>query len=235
MNRLKVGIIGCGWAAQHFHIPNYQKHSKADIVALCDSDQQLLSQVSQAYRVPSTFTDYRELFETTPLDAVSVCTPTPTHATIVKTAADHGIHVLCEKPIASSLDDADAMLDAVARNTITFMVGFNFRFLPNHNKMKEYLAAGRVGKPIYMRGEGMIHGPYSEGVEHDTMLVETVKRRGVLFDFGAHLADLFIWMMGKPTEVTAFFSTYKDAVTVDDTASLLIRFASGVVGQMIVS
>ncbi len=173
------------------------------------------------------------MFEKNVVDAVSICTPTISHCEIATSAAEYGINTLCEKPLASSMEEANKILNAVSRNKIKFMVGFNLRFLPNHRKMKEYLLSGKIGKPISARGEIVATGAYRDSTQKDVIAFETEKRIGALFDSGAHMADLFIWILGKPIEVSAFFSTYKEGIHVDDSASVLVKFESGVIGNMV--
>jgi len=232
MKKLRVGVIGCGWIAQNVHIPNYIRNPKSEIVALCDINDEVLMNARKEYGIENTFTDYHELFEKGIVDAVSICTNVSTHCEIATCAANHSVHVLCEKPLAYSMEEADKMIEAALHNKVKLTVGFNLRFLPNHRKMKEYLLSGKIGKPIFIKGEVVAAGPYKSEIPKGNILRETEKRKGALFDLGAHMADLFLWMLGKPKEVYALSSTYKKGVNVDDLASVLMNFESGVVGSM---
>lgn len=101
--------------------------------------------------------------------------------------------------------------------------------------MKEYLLSGKIGKPIFVRGELVASGPYKNDISKGNVEFETQKRMGAFFDLGAHVADLFIWMLGKPREVSAFFSTHRKGIRVDDSALVLIKFESGVIGNITTS
>jgi len=234
MKQVRLGVIGCGRIAQEIHIPNYIENQKSKLEALCDVDENLLRNVATNYHIKHTFNDYQELLNSGQVEAVSVCVPTVLHSKVVIDAARRGIHVLCEKPLASSIKEADEILESVSRNGIKFMVGFNRRFLPNHVKAKEYLEKGKIGKPILARAETIIAGPYSRGIEKSSYKDEAEKRMGCLFDSGSHLADLMIWIFGKPSEVSAF-ATYRDGVTVDDCAVASIKFETGVIGSICVA
>jgi len=127
---------------------------------------------------------------------------------------------------------ADEMLEAVSRSGVKFMVGFNRRFLPNHMKAKEYLEKGKIGRPILARAQTITAGPYENEIEKSSYPKEAEKRLGCLFDSGSHLADLIMWMLGKPSEVSASVSTWVDGVRVDDSAVMLVKFENGALGSI---
>jgi|YelNatPaOPRAMG01_1025707.scaffolds.fasta_scaffold61827_2 predicted dehydrogenase len=232
MKAVKVGVVGCGQIAKEAHIPNYVMNPKAMLTAICDVDEQAAKALCEKYGVKHFFTNYEELFESNYVQAVSVCVPTHLHSKVVKAAAEHGIHVLCEKPIASTLKEADEILDAVSKSKIKFTVGYNRRFLPNHILMKKYLEEGRIGKPILARASTITMGPYQPQIEVSKYADEAKKRVGCLFDSGAHLVDLMLWLFGKPKEVNSIMSTYFEGVTVDDSAIMVTKFENGVIGSV---
>jgi len=235
LKSVRVGVIGCGWISQNVHIPGYIENPKSRLAAICDTSKERLEKVAERYKVRNCFRDYHELLESNLIDAVSICTPTATHSKIAVDAAENGIHTLCEKPLASNLAEAEEIVKAVYQSKIKFMVGFNYRFLPNHMKTKTFIDDGRIGKPILIRGEVATAGPYSGEVNEKDYAYETEKRIGALFDLGSHLADLFIWMMGQPKEVYAAFSTHRNNIGVDDSATTLIKFQSNVLGNFTVT
>lgn len=232
MKQVKIGVIGCGRIAQDVHVPNYVKHPKSNLIALSDVNKDILNAMARKFEIKYAFSDYRELLESGLVDAVSVCVPTFLHSQVVIDAAKNGIHVLCEKPLALNMKEADEMLAAVSKADIKFMVGFNRRFLPNHIMAKEYLEKGRIGKPILARATMITAGPYESQIERNHYRNEAEKRIGCLFDSGSHLADLLIWMLGKPLKVSASTSTYMDEVGVDDSAVVCINFENGALGNM---
>jgi predicted dehydrogenase len=233
--RIKVGVIGCGAIAQEVHIPNYVQNPKSKLAAICDVDQKILDGIAIKYRVEHTFNDYRQLLKSGLIEAASVCVPTPLHSEVVINAAKCGVHVLCEKPLATSIHEADEMLEAVSRGGIKLMVGFNRRFLPNHVKTREYVERGKIGKPILARAQMILAGPYGDEVETGLYAKEAEKRIGCLLDSGSHLADLLIWMFGKPSQVSAYTSTYMDGISVDDLAIMSVKFQNGVLGSISVA
>jgi predicted dehydrogenase len=107
-----------------------------------------------------------------------------------------GIHVLCEKPLVSNLDDAELIRREVEREKVRFMVGFNYRFLPNHVMARRFAHDGRIGRPIFIRGQSVTAGAYRADIPPSHYAQESKKRIGALFDMESHLADLFIWQAG---------------------------------------
>jgi len=235
MRQVKVGVIGCGHIAQEVHIPNYIQNPKSKLEAICDTNQDILNEVAMKHKIKHVFNDYRELLNSGLVEAVSVCVPTSLHSKVVIDAARCGIHVLCEKPLATNMKEADEMLEAVSRSGVKFMVGFNRRFLPNHLKTKEYLEKGKIGRPILARAQMITTGPYGNEIEKSSCPKEAEKRMGSLFDSGSHLADLMIWMLGKPSAVSASISTHEDEVGVDDSAVVSVKFENGTLGSICVA
>jgi predicted dehydrogenase len=235
LKSVRVGVIGCGWIAQNAHIPAYIDNPKSKLIALCDINKELLDKVSEKYEVKHRFTDYNKLIESNLIDAISICTLAPTHSKIAAVAARNGIHILCEKPLASNLKEGKEISRAVNRNKVKFMSGFNYRFLPNHVKAKQFIDTGKIGEPILIRGEVITAGPYRPDLNEIEYKREAEKYMGAFFDVGSHLTDLFIWMMGKPVEVYATFSKHRNNLSVDDTATVLIRFKSKVLGTITIT
>jgi predicted dehydrogenase len=229
---IRVAVIGCGVIAQNVHIPAYIQNPKSKLVAICDSNTEQMEKVKKRYDIANTFSDYKELVDSDLVDAVTICTPSATHSEIALETIKHGIHTLCEKPLASTLSEGEKIAAAVRQGKAKFMVGFNYRFLPNHVMAKKFLDAGRIGKPIFIRGDLITAGPYRTETRERDYPYEVKKRIGALFDLGSHIADLFIWMMGQPREVYATFSSYKNTVNADDLATVLVKFESGVLGNI---
>ena len=208
------------------------ENPKSNVIAICDKNNVRLQTIGNQFGIDKRFTNYQEMLESNLIDAVWVCTPTKTHSKIVIDSAGSGIHTFCEKPLASTLKEADVILKEVSKNKIKFTVGYNYRFLPNHIKARKYLKSQKIGKPIIIRGGVVTAGPYQSIFSPSKYPYETEKRIGAFFDLGSHLVDLFIWFIGKPKEVSATFSTHMEGISVDDTAIVTITFNSGVIGNI---
>ena len=178
MRRITIGVIGCGKQAEDTHLPNLISIPEAKLVALSDINQERLGRLGKEYNINKLYSDYNELLELD-LDAVVICTPTPTHATVARTAAMKKKHVFIEKPIAMTVEDAKSVLDAADMNHVKMMVGFQMRFLPNHIKVREMIRSGRIGRILIAE------------VHSETLQIKP--EDGILLDYGIHFFDLLRW------------------------------------------
>jgi Oxidoreductase family, NAD-binding Rossmann fold len=132
MDRLRVGVIGCGLIAQVMHLPHLRElDDRFEIAALCDLSRQVLDALGAYYGVTRRVTDWRELVALPDVDAVLVCT-TGSHAPQAIAAAEAGKHVLVEKPMCLTLREADAMIAAAERTGVTLMVAYMKRYDPGY-------------------------------------------------------------------------------------------------------
>ena len=163
MSIVKVGIIGCGSIAKYRHFPEYQVHSNVEVIAVCDVVPERAQAVAQTYGVKA-YTDYIDLLNDKEINAVSICTPNVFHAPMTIAALQAGKHVLCEKPMATTIEEAKQMNEAATQSGKILMIGHNQRFVPSHQKAKEMIATGELGKIYSFRTAFGHSGP--EGLEH---------------------------------------------------------------------
>ncbi|MFQ3545494.1 Gfo/Idh/MocA family oxidoreductase [Halobacillus rhizosphaerae] len=239
MSRLKVAVIGCGSIAQHRHLVEYDFHPEVEISAVCDIVEERAEQVAEKYGVSAVYTDYKDLLKQENVDAVSVCTPNAFHAMISIDALNAGCHVLCEKPMATSREEAENMIKAAKQSGKKLMIGHNQRFVPSHQKAKELIEAGALGKIYSFRttfGHGGPEGWSAEG--EDTWFFKKEQAFiGAMGDLGVHKADLLRYLLGEEfTDVAGFIeNNAKENITVDDNAVCILRSESGVVGTLTAS
>jgi predicted dehydrogenase len=232
MKKIGIGVIGCGFIAQTAHLPNYLNNPHVKILAVADVNCAKLDQVKEKYDV-DTYSDYKELLKRPDIDAVSICAPTNLHVEIATEAAELGKHILVEKPIALSLEEADRIISTAQKNRVKLMVGYNYRFLPNHQLAIRFVKQGRIGKPYFVRGQFASAGPYQNLEEaKKTHYLNPAAGGGALFDSGSHLIDLLLWMFGDVKQVAANMGTYMEGVQVEDVATVILQFKNGVLGEV---
>jgi scyllo-inositol 2-dehydrogenase (NAD+) len=206
------------------HAENLARHvSAADLVAVADADPQRAHQVAARLGVERWFGDPHDLLASRDVDAVVIATPDETHAAMVMAAAEAGKDILCEKPLATTLTDADRALAAVAAARVRLQIGFMRRYDPAYAAAKAALDAGQLGRPALFRG---IHRNPQVTSEYFLSNPAAPYTNSMIHDF-----DNALWFLGSDaTEVMAFTSNTTGAslpANAFDTALVDIRFASG--------
>ena len=249
MNKIKVGIIGTG-VISRTHMNSYKNNPNVELYAFCDIDEGRLNEAGKEFGVERLYTDINEMLALPELDAVSVTTWNSEHAPCAIAALNAGKHVLCEKPMATTVEDAIAMKEAAERNGKLLMIGFVRRFGDDMKLFKDFQASNYLGdvyyaKATYLRRNGNPMGWFGD------------KKRsggGPLIDLGVHVIDFVRYAMGNPKPVSVYGATFKqlgareniktpkayvsasatehDICDVEDLASAMVRFEGGAVLQI---
>ena len=228
---INVGVISCSKMAQA-HMRAVKDHPSGRLVAICDTDVEKLRSTAAEMGVDAAYTDYRELIRHPGLDAVIIVTPDQLHREMTLAALDAGLHVLCEKPLALTRDDLNAIVAAGRASDRKLMVGQICRFTPGFMAAKALIDAGEIGELYYVESE----------YAHDYQHIITAGgwrsdpiRNGVVGG-GCHAVDLLRWVAGDPVEVTAY-GNHKllPMVDYDDCTIAILRFPNNVIGKVFVS
>jgi len=150
---VRIALIGTGKVAVANHVPGVRLCRNAEITALADPDPVALAAAAQATGVTRTYADPFELLRDAPVDAVIIATPNRFHRDLAIAAAESGRHVLCEKPLALTVRDAAAMLDAAVRAGVRHMTAFTYRFVPAMRYMHHLVKSGAIGTPRHFRAQ----------------------------------------------------------------------------------
>jgi predicted dehydrogenase len=252
-DKLRVGIIGVGIGQAH--IKGYNKVPDAEIVALCDTNEERAAQVQRDCQVPGAriFSDYRAMLDECEVDAVSICLPNFLHRPVAVDCLNAGKHIICEKPLATNAKDAQKIADAAAKNNKKCMVAQVNRFRPDSLLLKQTIEAGELGRPYYahtgwLRRRGI---PGYGG----WFTTKELSGGGPLIDIGVHLLDIAWWLCGCPKPISATGVTYAEfgpkgkgvgrwsadktaaqgTFDVEDLAVALIRFENGLTINLEVS
>lgn len=231
---LRVGIIGCGAIAIN-HLDAYSRLNDA-IVAICmDTDPQRAKTFAREHGIPAWTTNTDELLSA--VDAVSVCTPHPTHEALVLQAARAGVDVLCEKPLAIDLQSAERMVSACSEAGIKFGAVFQRRFWPAAQRIRAALNENALGSPILARVEVLLHRDASYYTATPWRGKWASDGGGVVMTQAIHYVDLLQWYLGDVEWVMAAGDTYKhgEYIEVEDTLAATLRFTSGAIAQFTAS
>ena len=227
MAPLRLGFIGAGGRCRRL-LQYLNFIDRAVVVALADPHEPNLDKaVEAAQGEPATYADLHEMLRRDDLDSIFVCTPNYLHAEHVTVALEAGYHVFTEKPMATTLEDCDAMIQAAARTDKTFMVGFECRFSFWATKARDVVDRGDIGEPKYIWFREF-RGPFGEKV--DKWIVQKQYSGGTLVEKTCHHFDLFNWFApGKPTQVIASGSqahVHRDGDVLDN-ATVVVDYDSG--------
>jgi len=218
MDRLRLAIVGCGNISQ-LNAPGYLRHPRCDVVALCDAQPERAKRRAREWGIaPRVYSDLAQVLDDAAIDAVELLTPTWLHADQIVAALEAGKHVSCQKPLATTIAEADRIAAAVGRARTTFRVTENFLYYPPILKAKELLEAGAIGEPslvrIHTTRAGHIVGL---AVERDPDAV--VWRRdpgrnpgGVLYDDGVHKYATAAYWIGEIGDVSAIVTRGPDFI-----------------------
>lgn len=191
----RIGIIGCGGIANGKHMPSLSKLPNIQMTAFCDIVEERAAAAAAHYGAPDgtrVYTDYRQLLEDSSLDIIHVCTPNDSHAEIAIAALEAGKHVMCEKPMAKKADDAKRMAEAAARTGKKLTIGYNNRFRPDSQHLKQVCESGELGDIYYAKA----HAIRRRAVPTWGVFLDEEKQGGgPLIDIGTHALDLTLWMM----------------------------------------
>lgn len=238
MSTIRVAVIGCGSIAQHRHLIEYSNNPHVEIVAVCDINEARVKETAEKYHAKA-YTSYEALLGSEAIDAVSVCLPNYLHAPVTIAALNTGAHVLCEKPMATSYEEAEQMIEAAKKNNKKLMIGHNQRFVSSHQKARKLIEQGEVGEIYSFRtsfGHGGPEGWSAEGAD-SWFFKKDQAFIGAMGDLGVHKADLLRYLLGEEfAEVGAFVETNAKVNTdVDDNATLILKTKGGIVGTLAAS
>ncbi len=209
--KLRIGVIGCGGLGKR-QAQIAKETEGVDLVGVADVNEDSARQVAEELQIGLAAGEYGELLAAN-LDAVLVVTPTYTHKEIVLAAADAGLDVFCEKPMATSVGDCDEMIAATDAAGVQLMVGYVLRFYPAYAAMKEMTENGRLGE-VRLAWAVRMGGRPPAGIGAWRREKEKV---GGLYSASCHQMDLLLWMGGPATEVTGHvnWGSFEDTDTED--------------------
>jgi len=208
---VKVGIVGCGGIASH-HAKSYVEVGGAELCAFCDVSAERAERLAQEFG-GRAYTDLGEMLDGEELQAVSLLTPPAVRFEPVRAIAEHGVHIFCEKPLATSVEEARKLIDVTRENGVHLLVAVCHRFHEPVRRVRELLDEGKMGEVKMFRNRF--------GYRFGMPLEELKGRGGILLDNGAHSVDLFRFLAGEPVLVFARGDRSDDITCLRDCICLL--------------
>ena len=254
---IRIGMIGyqfMGKAHSHAYrdIPFFfSTKAKPILKALCGRNKEAVEEAAETMGWESVETDWRELIKRDDIDVIDIVTPNHTHAEIAIAAAKAGKHIITEKPLALTVEEAKEMKEAVEQHQVIHMICHNYRFVPAIQYTKQLIDQGRLGKIFHFRANYLQDFIIDPNFPLIWRLKKEVSGSGSLGDIGAHSIDLARFLVGEMDEVVAMTETFikerplgemsgglkaeansqeLGEVTVDDAVAFMVRFDSGTFG-----
>lgn len=195
MGKLRLGIVGTGGICNNKHLPSLARVAdKVEVVALCDLIEEKAKATAKRHGLTDVkiYTNYKEMLADESIDIIHVCTPNVAHCQVTVDAFEAGKHVLCEKPMAATTDDAQKMVDAWKKSGKKFTVGYQNRYRPDVQLLKKSCEAGELGDIYYAEANAIRRKAVPTwGVFPD----KSQQGGGPLIDIGTHALDITLWCM----------------------------------------
>jgi predicted dehydrogenase len=215
-------LIGCGYASW-FQLEAWKQISDVEIVAVSSRNIENARRRAAEFDIPKVYTDYREMLDTEEFNFVDISTPPVVHLEMIKEAAKRGLHVLCQKPIADTLQELYKMIDICSSAGVRFMVNENGRFQPWFRKMKEIISIGKMGSPFHANFSyhaRMTLPKFNTGGQGNLF---SKMPRLITYELGVHSLDTLRYLFGEPLSLYALMNQVGEGIIGEDIASLTVQ------------
>lgn len=225
MKKLKFGIIGAGGIADRRTLPAMLKAKNAEIYAVMEIDPIRAEELRKKYNAAYAYTDENALLDNPDIEAVYIASPVVFHARQAKAAADRGLHVLLEKPIAMTIEEGEDVLNYCALKGVKIAAGFMMRFGSHVMSMKDAVEKGKIGQVVSGYAQFTLWLPKEEG---NWRQVKAKSGGGSLMDMGVHCIDLIEYVTGsRVRQVAALNDTITFDYDVEDSSTVLLGLDNG--------
>jgi len=224
---IRVGIVGCGGIARA-HVNGY-KAEKVQFVGITDVDREAAGKLAGELNHVPVYTDYRELIAKAKPDVVSICTPPVAHEVVAIYAIKHGVHVLCEKPMAFDAAAARRMEIAANKSAAQLVPAFRHRFIPGNMLLRKIVASGKIGDVVLFNN--IFCGP-NFGMERRWFTKKKIAGGGCLLDTNSHSVDLFRFIAGEVIDQKAVMHRHFKTTDVEDAGILIVKAGNGAIGTL---
>jgi 1,5-anhydro-D-fructose reductase (1,5-anhydro-D-mannitol-forming) len=234
---IRFGIVGTSGHASRIAAPVLKRNTEVALLGAAGSAPERAAQFASAHALPRSYRSLEEMLGDRDIDAVWICSPNHLHAQQVAQCAAAGKHALVEKPLATTLADAERAAHVAGEAGITLRIGCQHRFRPAHGHLRDRIASGFVGKVGYFRIHRFWRYPYFEDMDPSgpPPWRRSAEQSGgwVINDIGSHLLDLMLWICGlQGTLAGAMRAAQQFDLPTEDSAALLVRLGEKAIGLL---
>ena len=228
---LRIGVIGTGMISL-FHFRGWADVAGAEVVAVCDTDRDKAEARAKEFGIDRVYTDVAEMFADGGIDAVDIAASVDAHAPVARAAADHGIHVMCQKPLTRTVREAEALIEEIG-DRVRFMVHENYRFRPHYRLVRDWIEQGLIGEPRHaamtVRCSGLVSLDGETPFLVDRQPYLTGFDRNIVFETMIHHLDIMRCTLGPLKVVSAVLGRLNTDLPGEDTATIVLQGEGGIV------
>src|ERR1051326_4581945 len=224
--RLRGVTVGAGYFSRFQH-EAWSRIPEVEIVAVCDQVDDKARAVQAQFGIPNRDTQWTEMLEREQPDFIDIITPPNTHEEMVKYAARRGVHVICQKPLAPTIEEARRIVEMVEAAGVRFMVHENFRWQPWYRKIKELQRDNAIGEFTHVHMMTRLGDGWGEGAYLDRQPFFRDYPRLLIYETGVHFIDTFRFLLGNVKEVYAHLRRLNSVIRGEDTGQLFLIFEGG--------
>ena len=236
---IRVGIVGTSWWADSMYLPALASHPHALTSAICGRNAAIAQTRADLWGIGRVFSNWKEMLDSGEIDAVIVASSNQTHEPVTRHALSRGLHVLCEKPLALSAQQAAAMATEAAQSGLTTMVPFTYHYMPVFAATKQLIEQGFLGTPHHLNLRYFTE--YALDSAYSWRFDKELAGSGVIGDLGSHWLFCAEWLLGPIAELGCVSAVFVDRdlrpdgsnyQRNEDSAVLSVRFANGALGTL---
>ena len=225
--KVRWGLIGCGDIAHKRVAPALRDLHNCDLVAVSRADSDKAESFAREFGASRWYRDWRELIADEEVEAIYVATPVHLHAEQTIAAAEAGKHILCEKPMAMSVEECDRMIAACEANQVKLGVAYYRHHYPVIKRIREILKTGEIGKPVLAQVNAFERFDPAPSHPRHWLIEKALSGGGPMFDFGCHRIEVLINLFGEVKEIRSLVGNVLFEREVEDTATALLQFERG--------
>ncbi|GAL66749.1 Gfo/Idh/MocA family protein [Jejuia pallidilutea] len=225
MPKLKGVAIGAGYFSK-FQYEAWTRIPEVEITALCNSNKERAHAIMTAYGVKNHYTDYKEMILKEKPDFVDIITPPETHFEMCKFAADNGVHIICQKPLAPTFEESKRIVEYVSKKNVRFVVHENFRFQPWHREIKKLIDNDEVGDVFNLNFRSRMGDGWGEDAYLSRQPYFRDYKKLLIYETGVHFIDTFRYHAGEVKDVFAILKRLNPVIKGEDAGLMLLNFES---------
>jgi len=228
LNKLRIALVGCGPISER-HLLSWKNTPEVEVVALCDRHKENLEQRSSEFGIERTFKDFKKLLEEVDCDIIDIATRPYSHKELVFEAAQAGKHILCQKPFALTLKEAQEMIGVCQDKGVRFMICENWRWFIWFRTIRDILNSGEIGEVKYARMTSHSWSTIPKGKSPPPLLVSAQSylkdmKRLIIYEIGIHFVDVFRFLFGDANSVYARTEKMSSQIAGEDLALIILDF-----------